>query len=62
MDYQSLGLGDAASIVTAVTSAKDGKEIIISCIYEPQGEKCAYRLMFEDCHRSCWSSSMTAAI
>jgi hypothetical protein len=47
MDYQALGLGEAASVVTAVTGDKDQHTIMISCLYDPQDVQMPYTLWFK---------------
>ena len=49
MDYQALGLGAAASVVTAVTVDKDQHTIMISCLYDPQDAQMPYTLCFKQC-------------
>ena len=54
MDYQALGLGEAASVVTAVTVDKDKHTIVISCLYDPQGAQMPYTLCFQQCEHIAW--------
>ena len=49
MDYQALGLGEAASVVTAVTVDKDKHAMMISCLYDPQDVQMPYTLCFKQC-------------
>lgn len=55
MDYQSLGLGEAASIITAVTLDEDNQAIIISCMYDPQDTQLLYKLFFKNCEHISWN-------
>ena len=54
MDYQALGLGEAASVVTAVMIIKDEGTIIISCLYDPQDTQMPYRFCFNHCGHITW--------
>jgi hypothetical protein len=54
MDYQALGLGEAASVVTAVTVDKDKHAIMISCLYDPQDVQMPYTLCFKQCEHIAW--------
>lgn len=54
MDYQALGLGAAASVVTAVTVDKDEHTIMICCLYDPQGTQMPYTLCFQQCEHIAW--------
>ena len=54
MDYQALGLGDAASVVTGVTVDKDKHTIMISCLYAPQATQMPYTLCFKQCEQIAW--------
>ena len=54
MDYQALGLGEAASVVTAVTVDKDKHTIVISCLYDPQSAQMPYTLGFQQCEHIAW--------
>lgn len=54
MDYQALGLGEAASVVTAVTVDKDKHTIMIACLYDPQGTQMPYTLCFQQCEHIAW--------
>src|SRR2546428_6131537 len=56
MDYQALGLGDAASVVTGVTVDKDKHTIMISCLYDPQNTKTPYTLYFNQCEHITWQT------
>jgi hypothetical protein len=56
MDYQALGLGAAASVVTAVTVDKDQHTIMISCLYDPQDAQMPYTLCFEQCEHIAWQT------
>ena len=49
MNYQALGLGAAASVVTAVTVDTDQHTIMISCLYDPQDTQMPYTLCFKQC-------------
>ena len=49
MHYQALGLGAAASVVTAVIVDKDQHTITISCLYDPQDAQMPYTLCFKQC-------------
>lgn len=48
-DYQALGLGDAPSVVTAVTVDTDEQSILLSCLYNPQQALLPYTLWFRQC-------------
>ena len=54
MDYQALGLGAAASVVTAVIVDKDKHTIMISCLYDPQDVQMPYTLCFKQCEHIVW--------
>ena len=56
MDYQALGFGDAASVVTAVTIDKDKHAIMISCLYDPQDAQMPYTLCFKQCEDIAWQT------
>ena len=56
MDYQALGLGAAASVVTAVTVDKDQRTIMISCLYNPQDTQMPYTLCFQQCEHIAWQT------
>jgi hypothetical protein len=56
MDYQALGLGAAASVVTAVTVDKDQHTIMISCLYDPQDTQMPYTLCFKQCEHIAWQT------
>ena len=53
MDYQALGLGEAASVVTAVIVDKDKHTIMISCLYDPQDVQDALYVMFQTVRAHC---------
>jgi hypothetical protein len=59
MDYQALGLGEAASVVTAVTVDKDKHTIMISCLYNPQDTQMPYTLCFTECEHITWQTFTT---
>ena len=52
----SLGLGDAASVVTAVTISQDAQTISIICLYDPQKAHMPYRLSFQHCAYISWDT------
>ena len=54
MDYRALGLGEAASVVTAVSIDKDEHTIIITCLYDPQDTQMPYTLCFKQCKHIMW--------
>jgi peroxiredoxin len=54
MDYQALGLGDAASVVTGVAVDKDKHTITIACLYDPQNTPMPYTLCFKQCEHIAW--------
>ena len=54
MNYQTLGLGEAASVVTAVIVDKDKHTIMISCLYDPQDVQMPYTLCFKQCEQIAW--------
>ena len=56
MDYQALGLGEATSVVTAVTIDKDKHTIMIACLYDPQGAQMPYTLCFKQCECIAWQT------
>ena len=56
MDYQALGLGDAASVVTAVTVDTDDQSILLSCLYNPQQAPMSYTLWFRQCENIAWDT------
>ena len=56
MNYQTLGLGAAASVVTAVTVDKDQHTIMISCLYDPQDVQMPYTLCFKQCEHIAWQT------
>ena len=56
MDYQTLGLGEAASVLTAVTVDKDEHTIMVSCLYDPQDAQMPYTLCFKQCEHIAWQT------
>ena len=56
MDYQVLGLGDAASVVTAVTVDTDDQSLLLSCLYNPQHSPLPYTLWFRQCENIAWDT------
>ena len=56
MDYQALGLGDATSVVTAVTVDTDDQSILLSCLYNPQQAPMPYTLWFRQCENIAWDT------
>jgi hypothetical protein len=56
MDYHALGLGEAASVVTAVTLNKDEHVISIACLYDPQEARRPYTLSFQECAQIVWDT------
>ena len=56
MDYQELGLGEATSVVTAVTVDKDEQSILLSCLYNPQEAPMSYTLWFKQCEQIVWNT------
>ena len=59
MDYQALGLGEAASVVTAVTVDKDEHTIMVSCLYDPQDIQMPYTLYFKHYEHIVWQTCAT---
>ena len=60
MDYRALGLGEAASVVTAVSIDKDEHTIIIACLYDPQATQVPYTLCFKQCQHIVWQPFETS--
>jgi hypothetical protein len=56
MNYHALGLGAAASVVTAVTVDTDQHTIMISCLYDPQDTQMPYTLCFKQYEHSVWQT------
>jgi hypothetical protein len=56
MDYQALGLGEAASVVTAVRVDNNKHTIMISCLYNPQDTQMPYTLCFTQCEHITWQT------
>ena len=56
MDYQALGLGKAASVVTAVHVDNDKHTITISCLYDSQSTQMPYTLCFKQCEHIAWQT------
>lgn len=56
MDYQAIGLGEAASVVTVVTVDKNEHTIMISCLYDPQDAQMPYTLCFKQCEHIAWQT------
>jgi hypothetical protein len=56
MNYQALGLGEAASVVTAVIVDKDQHIIMVSCLYDPQDIQMPYTLCFKQCEHIAWQT------
>ena len=54
MNYQALGLGAPASVVTAVIVDKD--TIMISCLYDPRDTQMPYTLCFKQCEHIAWQT------
>ena len=59
MDYQALGLGEAASVVTAVTVDKNEHTIMVFCLYDPQDTQMPYTLCFKQCEHIAWQTYET---
>ena len=55
-DYQTLGLGDATSVVTAVAMNTDDQSILLSCLYSPQQAPVPYTLGFKQCENIVWDT------
>lgn len=55
-DYQALGLGNAASVVTAVTVDAAERSILLSCLYNPQEALLPYTLWFRQCENIVWDT------
>ena len=49
MDYALIGVGGAASVVTAIDLNNWGSEVIVSCLYDPLGTAKPYKLVFGGC-------------
>jgi hypothetical protein len=60
MDYHALGLGEAASVVTAVSIDKGEHTIIIACLYDPQDTQMPYTLCFKQCTHIVWQPFETS--
>ena len=55
-DYQALGLGDAASVVTAVMVDPNDQSILLSCLCNPQQAPVPYTLWFRECENIVWDT------
>ena len=55
-DYQALGLGDAASGVTAVAVNTDNQSILLSCLYSPRQAPVPYTVWFRQCENIVWDT------
>ncbi len=55
-DHHALGLGDATSVVTAVTMDADHQSIWLSCLYNPQEAPLPYTLEFRQCENIMWDT------
>jgi hypothetical protein len=60
MDYYALGLGEAASVITAVSIDKDEHTIVIACLYDPQDTQMPYTLCFKQCQYIVWQPFETS--
>ncbi len=56
MDYQTLGLGEAASVVLAVTVDAAAQSIALSCVYNPHVAPMPYTLWFGQCENIAWET------
>ena len=56
MDYRSLGIGAAGSVITAVTIAADQQALTLSCMYDPGHAAMPYTLSFERCGDITWQT------
>ena len=55
-DYQLLGLGEATSVVTAITVDQDDHTIVISGVHDPRGAQTPDKLGFKKCERIAWQT------
>jgi len=55
-DYQALGLGEATSVVTAVTVDTNDQSVSLFCLYDPQQESRPYTLRFRQCEHIVWDT------
>ena len=55
-DYQTLGLGDAATVLTSVPVDTDDQSILFSCLYNPQQAPVPYTLWFRQCENIIWDT------
>lgn len=56
MDYRSLGIGEAGSVITAVSIASDQQALTLSCVYDPGNAATPYTLCFEGCGDITWQA------
>ncbi len=54
-DYHLLGLGPSHSAVTEVSVKLWGNTLVISCLYEPFGDRQPYQLVFTDTRELVWN-------
>lgn len=54
MDYTSLGLGPAPSLITALHVSRWGTDVRVVCSYDPQNSRRPYELHFQNCRRIQW--------
>lgn len=56
MNYRSLGIGEAGSVITAITIAADQQALTLSCVYDPGNTAMPYTLYFERCGDITWQA------
>ena len=56
MDYCSLGIGEAGSVITAISIATDQQALTLSCVYDPRNTATPYTLCFERCGDITWQA------
>jgi len=55
MQYDALHeLGPATSFVTAILVANWGRDVTVMCLYDPDGARQPYRLLFGECEEASW--------
>ena len=54
MDYDKLGLGTAASVITNIEITNWSNKIVITCLFDPAGVNKPYQIVFVGCHGTRW--------
>ena len=55
-DYALLGIGKATSLIEHVHIDEGNGVVVLSCLYDPQGVKIPYKLLFKGCRVLSWET------